>query len=84
VKPGIDYVAILNQIFGGGPIQKSVGDVLAREGANVMTFFGSSEGGLMNQVFSSQYSVKASPLVNPIFCRQSRPRVGMVQVLLFV
>ncbi|KAJ7356732.1 hypothetical protein DFH08DRAFT_1047596 [Mycena albidolilacea] len=36
--------------FGGGPLKKAVGDQLALEGANLLSFFGSSEGGLMSKV----------------------------------
>jgi len=38
-------------MFGGGPLPKEVGDGLAEKGVNIFTFFGSSEGGLLNTVF---------------------------------
>ncbi|KAJ6525731.1 hypothetical protein B0H19DRAFT_1198655, partial [Mycena capillaripes] len=39
-------------VFGGGPVRKPIGDQLALADTNLLTFFGSSEGGLMNRVFT--------------------------------
>ncbi|KAJ7184448.1 hypothetical protein C8R46DRAFT_1185874 [Mycena filopes] len=45
-------MAQLNGVFyGGGPVRKLVGDQLARQGVRLVPFFGSSEAGLMNEVF---------------------------------
>ncbi|KAJ7163851.1 hypothetical protein C8R43DRAFT_946686 [Mycena crocata] len=62
-------------VFGGGPLRKPIGDQLALEGANLLTFFGSSEGGLMNKVFTANRGTDWEffsfySLVNPGFIPQ--------------
>ncbi|KAJ6607505.1 hypothetical protein B0H10DRAFT_1956208 [Mycena sp. CBHHK59/15] len=62
-------------VFSGGPVQKSVGDQLALEGANLLTFFGSSEGGLLNNVFTNDRGADWEffcfySLINPAFIPQ--------------
>ncbi|KAJ7228330.1 hypothetical protein GGX14DRAFT_384820 [Mycena pura] len=42
-------------VFGGGPLRKPVGDLLAHEGANLLNFYGSSESGLMCNVFTDNH-----------------------------
>ncbi|KAJ7432348.1 hypothetical protein FB451DRAFT_1197143 [Mycena latifolia] len=62
-------------VFGGGPLRKPIGDQLALDGANVLCFFGSSEGGLMNKVFTENRGedwefFSFYPLVDPGFIPQ--------------
>ncbi|KAF9553879.1 acetyl-CoA synthetase-like protein [Agrocybe pediades] len=57
-------------MFGGGPLMKSVGDLLADKGVNIFPLFGSSEGGLLNKVFPENMGVNWEyfsfySLVNP-------------------
>ncbi|KAJ7507870.1 hypothetical protein B0H11DRAFT_1969067 [Mycena galericulata] len=62
-------------VFGGGPVKKPIGDQLASEGTNLLTFFGSSECGLMNRVFTDNRGkdwefFSFYSLVNPAFVHQ--------------
>ncbi|KAJ7075857.1 hypothetical protein B0H15DRAFT_865510 [Mycena belliarum] len=62
-------------IFGGGPLRKTFGDQLALDGVNLLTFFGSSEGGLMTKVVTDNRGedweyFSFYPLVNPGFIPQ--------------
>ncbi|KAJ7430156.1 hypothetical protein FB451DRAFT_1423218 [Mycena latifolia] len=61
--------------FGGGPVRKPVGDRLALDGINLLTCFGSSEGGLLNRVFTENRGkdwefFSFHPLINPGFIPQ--------------
>ncbi|KXN85586.1 hypothetical protein AN958_11081 [Leucoagaricus sp. SymC.cos] len=59
-------------MFGGGPLPRAVGDKLAEKGVNISTFFGLSEGSLMNKVFPRKMGLNWEwfsfySLVNPAF-----------------
>ncbi|KAJ7655613.1 hypothetical protein DFH06DRAFT_480546 [Mycena polygramma] len=73
-------------IFAGAPLRKDIGDQLALDGVNVLTFFASSEAGLVSKVTSKDKTgedweyFSLSPLLDPVFIPQATS--DMVEVVL--